>query len=145
MSLMERIFPAELKLPKLSQSINLGNLITYLIIYQYQFYQFYHLFEKIMYNNVVNVMDKNDTFHKYQFVFRNSHSTQHDIITLVEKITCFVVYPLPCSLLVGGGGTMFLLVVHQSASPSIWPAVQSLRRGLSTNPRVTMWCVCGCS
>ena len=29
---------------------------------------------------------------------------------------------------------MFPLVVHQPASPSIWPAVQSLRRGLSTNP-----------
>ena len=30
-------------------------------------------------------------------------------------------------------------------SLSIWPAVQSLRRGLSTNPGATMWCVCGCS
>ena len=29
-------------------------------------------------------------------------------------------------------------VVHQ-------PAVQLPRRGLSTNPGVTMWCVCGCS
>ena len=38
---------------------------------------------------------------------------------------------------------MFLLVVHQPASPSIWPAVQSLQWGLSTNPGVTMWCVCG--
>ena len=28
-------------------------------------------------------------------------------------------------------------------SPSIWPAVQSLRRGLSTNPEVTIWCVSG--
>ena len=26
--------------------------------------------------------------------------------------------------------------------PSTWPAVQSLRLGLSTNPGVTMWCVC---
>ena len=36
----------------------------------------------------------------------------------------------------GGGSSMFPLVVHQPASPSIWPAVQSLRRGLSTNPGV---------
>ena len=42
-----------------------------------------------------------------------------------------------------GGSPVFPLVVHQPASPSIWPAVQSLRRGLSTNPGVTMWCVCG--
>ena len=40
---------------------------------------------------------------------------------------------------------VFPLVVHQPSSPSIWPAVQSLRRGLSTNPGATMWCVCGCS
>ena len=40
---------------------------------------------------------------------------------------------------------MLPLVVHQPASPSIWPAVQSLRRVLSTNPGVLMWCVCGSS
>ena len=34
---------------------------------------------------------------------------------------------------------MFPLVVHQPAFPSIWPAVQSLRRGISTNPGVTIW------
>ena len=31
---------------------------------------------------------------------------------------------------------MFPLVVHQSASASIWPAVQSLWQGLPTNPGV---------
>ena len=41
--------------------------------------------------------------------------------------------------LASGGSPMFPLVVHQPASPSIWPAVQSFRRGLSTNPGVTMW------
>ena len=41
-----------------------------------------------MYNYVVNFMDKNDTFfYKYQFGFRKSQSTQHAIITLVDKIT----------------------------------------------------------
>ena len=52
--------------------------------------------------------------------------------------------PTPMTL-ASGGSPMFPLVVHQPASPSIWPAVQSLRRGLSTNPGVTMWCVCGCN
>ena len=28
---------------------------------------------------------------------------------------------------------------------SIWPAAPSLQRGLSTNPGVKVWCVCGCS
>ena len=52
--------------------------------------------------------------------------------------------PTPMTL-ASGGSPMFPLVVHQPASPSIWSAVQSLRRGLSTNPGATMWCVCGCS
>ena len=52
--------------------------------------------------------------------------------------------PTPMTL-ASGGSLMFQFVVHQPASLSIWPAVQSLRRSLSTNPGVTMWCVCGCS
>ena len=53
---------------------------------------------------------------------------------------------LPTTMtLASGGSQMFPFVVHQPVSPSIWPAVQSLRRCLSTNPGVTMWCVSGCS
>ena len=52
--------------------------------------------------------------------------------------------PTPITL-ASEGSLMFPLVVHQLASPSIWPAVQLLRRGLPTNPGVTMWCVCGSS
>ena len=66
------------------------------------------------------------------------------IIMLLGIFFFVVVYPLPWHLLVGGGGPIFPFVVHQPASPSIWPAVQSLRRVLSTNPGVTTWCVCGC-
>ena len=57
---------------------------------------------------------------------------------------CCCCLPTPMAL-ASGGSPMFPLVVHQPASPSIWPAVQSLRRGLSTNPGATVWCVCGCS
>ena len=57
---------------------------------------------------------------------------------------CCCCLPTPMTL-ASGGSAMFPLVVHQPASPSIWPAVQSRRRGLSTNPGVTMWCICGCS
>ena len=32
-----------------------------------------------------------------------------------------------------------------STNQLLWPAVRSLRRGLSANPGVTMWCVCGCN
>ena len=54
-------------------------------------------------------------------------------------LICCCCLPTPMTLARGGGGPMFPLVGHQPASPSIWPAVQSLRRGLSTNPGVTMW------
>ena len=57
---------------------------------------------------------------------------------------CCCCLPTPMTL-ASGGSSMFLLVAHQPVSPSILPAVHSLRWGLSTNPRVTMWCVCGCS
>ena len=62
----------------------------------------------------------------------------------VTVLNCCCCLPTPMTL-ASGGSPMFPLVVHQPASPSIWPAVQSLRRGLSTNPGATMWCVCGCS
>ena len=68
-------------------------------------------------------------------------STTPTIICHIAPCCCL---PTPMTL-ASGGSPMFPHVVHQPASPSIWPAVQSLRRGLSTNPGVTMWCVCGCS
>ena len=44
-----------------------------------------------------------------------------------------------------GGNPIIPLLVHQPAHPSIWSATPSLQQGVSTNPGVTMWCVCGCS
>ena len=68
--------------------------------------------------------------------------------TMVKDFALFKYRPFCCCLptpmtLASGGSPMFPHVVHQPASPSIWPAVQSLRRGLSTNPGVTMWCTMG--
>ena len=68
----------------------------------------------------------------------------NSLLISAPKSCCCCCLPTPMTL-VSGGSPMFPLVVHQAASPSIWPAVQSLRRGLSTNPGATMWCVCGCS
>ena len=39
--------------------------------------------------------------------------------------------------LASGGSPIFPLVVHRPDSPSMWPAVQLLLWGLSTNPGVT--------
>ena len=46
--------------------------------------------------------------------------------------------PTPLNL-ASGGNLIFQSVVHQPASPSIFPVVQSFRRGMSTNPGVTLW------
>ena len=82
----------------------------------------------------------------YGFMFNNSHSVGAMLpyTYCLSHLSCCCCLLTPMTL-ASGGSPMFPLVVHQPASPSIWPAVQSLRRGLSTNPGVTMWCVCGCS
>ena len=41
--------------------------------------------------------------------------------------------------LVGGGSQIIPLLVHQPAYLSIWSAAPSRKRGLSTNPGVTVW------
>ena len=48
---------------------------------------FSKIFERAMYNHIVNCMDHNDSIYKYQFGFRQRRSTQQALITLVEKIT----------------------------------------------------------
>ena len=67
-----------------------------------------------------------------------------DHMALHASLVCWCCLPTPMTL-ASGGSPMFPLVVNLPASPSIWAAVQSLRRGLSRNPGVTMWCVCVCS
>ena len=53
---------------------------------------------------------------------------------------------LPTPMALASGGESDVPACRPPASFSVHlPAVQSLRRGLSTNPGATMWCVCGCS
>ena len=40
-----------------------------------------------MYNDVFNFMNKKELIYKYQFGFRQKHSTQQAIISLVDKLT----------------------------------------------------------
>ena len=75
MSLMEGIFPSELKLAKVVRIFKSGEsdkVPNYRPISVLSF--FTKIFEKIMCNTVVNFMDKNDTFYQYQFGFRKIHS-----------------------------------------------------------------------
>ena len=87
MSLMEGIFPSELKLAKVVPIFKSGEsdtVINYIPISVLSF--FLKIFEKNMYNYVINFINKKNATYKCQFGFRNNHSTQHAIITLVDTI-----------------------------------------------------------
>ena len=71
MSFMEGVFPSELKLAKVISILSF----------------FPKICEKLMYNIVNNFLYKNEVIYKYQFGFRKIHTTQHVIITLVDRIT----------------------------------------------------------
>ena len=45
------------------------------------------VFEKIMSNYIIEIMEENKLFYKSQFGFRKKHSTCHAIITLIEKVS----------------------------------------------------------
>lgn len=81
------IFPDELKMAKVVPLFKQGK--TSLIenyrpvsILNY----FSKFFEKIMYNHIIEFLNENNILSKYQFGFRQKHSTNHALITIVEKI-----------------------------------------------------------
>ena len=39
-----------------------------------------------MYNHLISFLDKENILYKFQFGFRKSHSTNHAIISMVEKV-----------------------------------------------------------
>ena len=88
MSFMEGVFPSELKLAKVIPIFKSGDstkMSNYRPISILSFFS--KIFEKLMYNIVNNFLYKNEVIYKYQFGFRKIHSTQHAIITLVDRIT----------------------------------------------------------
>ena len=62
---------------------------------------FSKIMEKVMYNQLLDFITKHNILHKYQFGLKKQHSTNHAVISLVEKlhnaldqgniaITCFL-------------------------------------------------------
>ena len=47
---------------------------------------FSKIFEKIVANRIIDFLDQNNVFYDHQYGFRKCHSTNHAIITLVEKV-----------------------------------------------------------
>ena len=87
-SINEGFFPDELKIAKVIPIFKSGNIDS---IENYRpisiLSVFIKFFEKVMYKHLINFVYKNDIFYKYQFGFRRQHSTNHAVITLVQKIT----------------------------------------------------------
>ena len=87
-AIMQGIFPRELKLARVIPIFKSGDkqdVSNYRPISILTF--FAKVFEKILYNKLSNFFDRNDSIHENQFGFRKGHSTNHAIITLVDKIT----------------------------------------------------------
>lgn len=47
---------------------------------------FNKILEKLMYNRLLNFLNRNDIFFEKQFGFRSSHSTEHAILCIIDKI-----------------------------------------------------------
>ena len=84
-------------------------------------------------------------FHHSCMIRRNQVYYHEDLFVKIYFIGCTVVVVVTPLTLGSGGSPIFPLMVHQPASASVWPAVPSHRRGLSTTLGMTTWCVCGCS
>ena len=87
-SINKGIFPDELKIAKVIPIYKSGDKTS---IENYRpisvLSVFSKTFEKIMYNHLINFINKHNILYKYQFGFRQRHSTNHAIITLVDKIS----------------------------------------------------------
>ena len=87
-SFADGIFPNELKLARIVPIFKSGDctvLSNYRPISILTF--FAKVFEKLLYKYLLDCFDDNDIFYQHQFGFREKHSTQQAIISLVEKIT----------------------------------------------------------
>ena len=87
-SIYQGIFPEELKVAKvipiyksddkqMNQNYRPISVISY----------FPKVLEKSMYNHVIDFLEHNNILYYFQFGFRKHHSTNHAIITMVEKVS----------------------------------------------------------
>ena len=87
-SFSDGIFPDELKIAKvipvyksgLTMELNNYRPISVLNVFS-------KIYERIMYNKLIDFLDKYNILYRNQFGFRQGHSTHHALITLVDKIT----------------------------------------------------------
>ena len=86
-SISDGIFPDEMKIAKIIPIYKAGDKST---ISNYRpisvLSLFSKVFEKIMYNHLITFINAHNIMYKYQFGFRKQYSTNHAIISMVERI-----------------------------------------------------------
>ena len=86
-SIDQGIFPDDLKIAKVFpvyKSDDKNNISNYRPISVLS--SFSKVFEKVMYNHVIDFINTNKLLSKQRFGFRKHHGTNHAIITLIDKI-----------------------------------------------------------
>ena len=79
------LFPDELKIViPIFKNCDKKDTINYRPISVLTFFS--KIFEKTMYNHLLSFIDRKYILYKYHFGFRKSHSTNHAIISLLEKV-----------------------------------------------------------
>lgn len=81
-------FPSELKLAQVIPVLKSGcsmEVTNYRPISVLPFFS--KVFEKLAYSHLINFINKHKLLYEYQFGFRQGHSTQHALITLVDRIS----------------------------------------------------------
>ena len=74
-SIHQGIFPDELKVAKVFPAYKSGDKTNISV------------FEKIVYNHVIDFIDTNNLLSKQQFGFRKNYNTNHAVITLIYRIS----------------------------------------------------------
>ena len=88
LSIVQGDFPIELKLGKIlpiykSEEEHFTQNYRPILVLPY----FSKIYERVIYNHLMQYINSNDILYDKQFGFRKGHSTSHAIITLVEKVS----------------------------------------------------------
>ena len=87
-SIEQGMFPDELKVAKvfpIYKSSDKKSISNYRPISVLSFFS--KVFEKVMYNHLIDFIDNNNILSKHQFGLGKNHSTNHAVIALVDKIS----------------------------------------------------------
>ena len=88
LSIVQEGFPSELKLAKVlpiykSEEEHFTQNYRPISVLPY----FSKIYERVIYNHLMQYIDSNDIMYDKQFGFRKGHSASHAIITQVEKVS----------------------------------------------------------